>query len=46
MLRSISYYAIVKSGLKSDDMLAFPYGDNLKDGTKTKEVTLDEMYGE
>ena len=40
------YYAIVKSGLKSDDMLAFPYGDNLKDGTKTKEVTLDEMYGE
>ena len=40
------YYAIVTSGLKSDDLLAFPYGDAVKEGAKTKEVTLDDMYNE
>jgi multidrug resistance efflux pump len=40
------YYAVVTSGLKSDDLLAFPYGDAVKEGAKTKEVTLDDMYNE
>lgn len=40
------YYAVVTSGLKSDDLLAFPYGDAVKEGSKTKEVTLDDMYNE
>ena len=35
------YYAIVTSGLKSDDLLAFPYGNTVQEGAKTKEVTLD-----
>ena len=40
------YYAVVTSGLKSDDLLAFPYGDAVKEGANTKEVTLDDMYNE
>lgn len=40
------YYAIVTSGLKSDDLLAFPYGNTVQQGAKTKEVTLDDMYNE
>ena len=40
------YYAIVTSGLKSDDLLAFPYGNTVQEGAKTKEVTLDDMYNE
>ena len=40
------YYAIVTSGLKSDDLLAFPYGNMVQEGAKTKEVTLDDMYNE
>ena len=31
------YYAIVTSGLKSDDLLAFPYGNTVQEGAKTKE---------
>lgn len=40
------YYAIVTSGLKSDDLLAFPYGNTVQEGAKTKEVRLDDMYNE
>ena len=40
------YYAIVTSGLKSDDLLTFPYGNTVQEGAKTKEVTLDDMYNE
>lgn len=40
------YYAIVTSGLKSDDLLAFPYGNTVQEGAKTKEVTLDDMSNE
>ena len=40
------YYTIVTSGLKSDDLLAFPYGNTVQEGAKTKEVTLDDMYNE
>ena len=28
-----------------DDLLAFPYGKDVVEGAKTKEVTIDEMYG-
>ncbi len=40
------YYAVVTSGLKSDDLLAFPYGDTVQEGAQTKEVSLDDMYNE
>lgn len=40
------YYAVVTSGLKADDLLAFPYGDAVQEGAPTKEVTLDDMYNE
>ena len=40
------YYAIVTDGLKSDDLLAFPYGDTVQEGAQTKEVSLDDMYNE
>ena len=40
------YYAVVTSGLKSDDLLAFPYGDTVQEGVRTKEVSLDDMYNE
>ena len=40
------YYAVVTSGLKSDDLLAFPYGDTVQEGARTKEVSLDDMYNE
>ena len=39
------YSVIVKGGLSEDDLIAFPYGKDIKEGAKTKEVTLDEMYG-
>ena len=37
---------MVTGGLKSDDLLAFPYGDAVTEGAKTKEVTLDDMYNQ
>lgn len=39
------YSIIVKGGITSEDKIAFPYGKDLKEGAKTKEVGLDEMYG-
>ena len=39
------YSVIVKGGLSADDLIAFPYGKDVKEGAKTKEVTLDQMYG-
>lgn len=39
------YSIIVKGGITSEDKIAFPYGKNLKEGAKTKEVGMDEMYG-
>ena len=39
------YSVIVKGGLSSDDLIAFPYGKDVKEGAKTQEVTLDQMYG-
>ena len=28
-----------------DDKIAFPYGDTVKEGAKTQEVSVDELYG-
>ena len=39
------YSVIVKGGLSQDDLIAFPYGKDVKEGAKTKEVTLNDMYG-
>ena len=39
------YDVIVKGGISADDLIAFPYGKDVKEGAKTKEVTLDDMYG-
>ena len=39
------YSVIVKGGLSADDLVAFPYGKDVKEGVKTREVTLDQMYG-
>lgn len=38
------YSVIVKGGLSEDDLIAF-HGKDVKEGAKTKEVTLDQMYG-
>ena len=34
----------IKSGLTFDDKLAFPYSSDAKEGTKTKEGSLEELY--
>ncbi|MED9965785.1 MAG: hypothetical protein UFJ18_03215 [Blautia sp.] len=39
------YSVLVKDGITTDDLIAFPYGKTVVEGAKTKEVTLDQMYG-
>lgn len=39
------YSVLIKEGLSVDDKIAFPYGDDVKDGAKTVETTLEKMYG-
>ena len=39
------YSVLVTGGITREDKIAFPYGDGVTDGAKTKEVTSDEMYG-
>lgn len=39
------YSVLIKGGLSRDDLIAFPYGDDVKDGTKTKEVSVNDFYG-
>ena len=34
----------IKSGLTSEDYIAFPYAKNELEGTKTEESTLSELY--
>lgn len=36
---------LVKGGITRDDKIAFPYGDTVKEGVKTKDGTLEELYG-
>lgn len=39
------YTVMIKEGLSTEDLIAFPYGKTVKEGARTKEVSLDEMYG-
>lgn len=39
------YSIPVKSGLSMEDKIAFPYGKGVKEGAKTQEGTLDDIYG-
>lgn len=39
------YYVLIKGGLSMDDKVAFPYGSDVKEGAKTREVSLEEIYG-
>ncbi len=39
------YNIMIKDGISREDYIAFPYGDAVKEGAKTKEGTLEEMYG-
>ena len=38
------YSVIVKGGLSEDDLIAFPYGKDVKEGAKTKEVTGSDVW--
>lgn len=39
------YSVLVKGGLTKEDKIAFPYAKSAQEGVKTREGTLDEMYG-
>lgn len=36
---------LVTGGITRDDKIAFPYGDTVKEGAKTQEVSVNELYG-
>ena len=36
---------LIKSGITREDRIAFPYGKTVKEGVKTKQSTLEELYG-
>ena len=38
-------YTEITAGLTQDDFVAFPYGSDVVDGAKTREATMDELYG-
>lgn len=43
--RTVDGYSIeIKSGLTNEDMIAFPYGKDVKPGAKTKEATMGDLY--
>lgn len=35
----------IKSGISAEDWIAFPYGKGVKEGAKTKEGTMNQLYG-
>lgn len=39
------YTVAIRSGLSIKDKIAFPYGKGVKNGARTKEGTLDDVYG-
>lgn len=39
------YSVLIKGGLSRDDKIAFPYGKAVVEGAKTREGTIDELYG-
>ena len=36
---------LITGGLSREDKIAFPYGDTAREGIKTKDSTLEELYG-
>ena len=44
-VRTDGYSIPVKSGLSMEDKIAFPYGKGVKEGAKTQEGTIDDIYG-
>ena len=38
------YYQEVKNGLTTEDLIAFPYGKDVKEGVKTKESETPSYY--
>lgn len=42
---SDGYTTEIKSGVDLDDKLAFPYGKGVEEGAKTKDGTLEDLYG-
>lgn len=39
------YSVLVTGGISRDDKIAFPYGDTVKEGAKTTEVSVNDFYG-
>ena len=39
------YSTTVTKGLSNEDKIAFPYGSGVEEGAKTKEGTIEELYG-
>ena len=39
------YSVLITGGLSREDKIAFPYGDTAREGIKTKDSTLEELYG-
>lgn len=39
------YSVLITGGLTRADKIAFPYGDSVKEGAKTKDSTMEELYG-
>ncbi|MBQ6020844.1 MAG: HlyD family efflux transporter periplasmic adaptor subunit [Clostridia bacterium] len=37
-------YTRVRSGLTTEDSIAFPYGSDVFDGAKTRDASIDELY--
>ncbi|MCD8353175.1 MAG: biotin/lipoyl-binding protein [Clostridiales bacterium] len=39
------YYTEIKSGIALDELIAFPYGKNVREGAATREGSIEEFYG-
>ena len=39
------YSVLIKGGITREDKIAFPYSSSAKSGVKTREGTLEELYG-
>ena len=39
------YSVLVKGGITREDKIAFPYGKDIKEGAKTKQGTMEDLYG-
>ena len=42
---SFDYSVEIRSGLTPDEWIAFPYGSDVKEGAKTEESDLENLYG-